>query len=175
MKENFGLQRLKALITLVCAFLSVHFISIAPIELKKVFEVKSFDKIQVYLTHLEIKNFGRSKSKYVGAMHFYDKNTNKIVRVNDFRPGDIENDVLFAIFSEQTKFAKLYKENTQIYVYRSKDKREYFIERGDYFLMAIMLIASMLFWVIVFAKIAQAIIISYQEKRKLRLKLDERK
>lgn len=163
-QENFALQRFKALIILVFAFLSVHFIGVAPLELKKVYEVEKFDKIQVYLLRIETKTFGKSNSKYVGAMQFYDKSTNKIVRINDFRAGDIENDVLSAIFSNQSKFAKTYKANTQIYVYRSKDKREYFLERGDYKLMSILLLLSAFFWFFVIFKIFQAIIYSIPKK-----------
>lgn len=154
--NNFAIERIKALLILLCAFLSVHFITIAPSELKKITEVNKFDKIQVYLLRLEAKTFGKSNSKYVGAMQFYDKNTNKIVRINDFRPGDIENDVLSALFSRSTEFANKYKINSQIYVYRSKDKKEYFLERGDYKLMGILLFLSLLYWLVVIVKIIKA-------------------
>jgi len=73
--------------------------------------------------------------------------------IRDLAPGDFGNGAIMARLDKDAVNTKKLHENSQIMVYRSQDKKQYYLSKGSYWPFTIILLVSMLFWVFGILKI----------------------
>ena len=153
MGENFFIERLKVMSILLWAFFSAYYSFIAPKELLHVRDVHNYDQVKVYLDKIAYQNVSPFNQKIIIAIRIYDPSNNHLVLIRDLAPGDFGNGAIMARLDKDAVNTKKLHENSQIMVYRSKDKSQYYLSKGSYWPFTIILLVSMLFWVFAILKI----------------------
>ncbi len=138
---------------LLWAFFSAYYSFTAPKELLHVRDVHRYDAVQVYLDKIAYQNVSPFNQKIIIAIRIYDSSNNHLVLIRDLAPGDFGNGAIMARLDKDAVNTKKLHENSQITVYRSKDKSQYYLSKGSYLPFGIILLIAILFWAFAILKI----------------------
>lgn len=157
MGENFFLERLKVMSVLLWAFFSAYYSFVAPQELMRVAKVHKYQQVQVYLDKIAYQTIQPANRKIVSAIRIYDASTNKLIIIRDLAPGDFGNAAIMAAIDKNAVNTNRLHENTQILVYRSNDKAQYYLAKGSFLPFCVVLALAATFWVFAISKLIIAL------------------
>lgn len=145
-------NKLQSFLILIFSFFTFFMTVIAPLELRKVKQAKTWERVNAVVIGAEYKPapFNRN-SKYL-EFSLRETQTLNGFKIVDARPGDFPLTVnLFGwqVYDSNQKLLGKYKINEQIEVIISPDHRKYFFEAGNYRLMGVLFLLSIAWWVYV--------------------------